>query len=154
MTRMPQQVGAFLQAKRIAVAGVSRTGGVGNAIVDKLAAAGFEPLPVNPHAAAIAGRPCYPNVGAIDGPLEAVIFASHPRYAPRFVEDCRERGVKRIWFHRSFGEGSVSAAAVRACEEAGIEAIVGGCPLMYLEPVDLGHRCMCWLLRRRGRVPS
>jgi len=30
---------------------------------------------------------------------------------------------------------------------------VGGCPLMYCEPVDFAHRCMCALLRWRGRVP-
>jgi hypothetical protein len=34
-----------------------------------------------------------------------------------------------------------------------LQCIVGGCPLMYCEPVDLPHRCMRWLLRMGGKVP-
>jgi hypothetical protein len=61
--------------------------------------------------------------------------------------------VKRVWFHRSFGTGSVSDEAVQACQNLGIDAIVGGCPMMFCEPVDVGHTCMRWWLQRRGRVP-
>jgi hypothetical protein len=48
----------------------------------------------------------------------------------------------------------VSDAALDACARAGIEPIVGGCPLMYCAPVDLAHRCMAWWLSRQGRVPA
>jgi hypothetical protein len=41
-----------------------------------------------------------------------------------------------------------------ACAEAGIRPIVGGCTLMFLEPVDIGHRCMHWWLARRHLVPA
>jgi hypothetical protein len=51
------------------------------------------------------------------------------------------------------GQGSVSEAAVKECAARGIEAIVGGCPLMFCEPVDLGHKCMKWWFQRQGRVP-
>ena len=64
------------------------------------------------------------------------------------------RGVKQVWFHRSFGGGSVSDAAVRECEARGISCLVGGCPLMYCEPVDPFHRCMRWWLRLGRRVPG
>src|SRR5574341_395545 len=48
------------------------------------------------------------------------------------------------------GLASVSEAAVRECEEHAIPCIVGGCPLMYCQPVDFGHRCMrAWLGWRR-----
>ena len=59
-----------------------------------------------------------------------------------------------MWFHRSFGEGSVSEAALQACAEFGIEPIVGGCPLMYCGPVDPGHRFFRWWLRLQRRVPG
>jgi hypothetical protein len=29
---------------------------------------------------------------------------------------------------------------------------IGGCPLMFLQPVDVAHRCMGWWLLRRGRI--
>jgi hypothetical protein len=61
--------------------------------------------------------------------------------------------VKRVWFHRSFGDGSVSEEAVSECERLGIESIVGGCPLMFCDPVDIGHKCMRWWFQRSGRVP-
>jgi hypothetical protein len=35
-----------------------------------------------------------------------------------------------------------------------MECIVGGCPLMFCDPVDVGHRCMRWWLQRQGRVPK
>jgi len=62
--------------------------------------------------------------------------------------------VRHVWFHRSFGTGSVSDAAVEACRARGIEPIVGGCPMMFCGSVDIGHACMRWWLQRRGRVPS
>ncbi len=154
MPTVPQPVVEFLKSRRIAVAGVSRTNGVGNAVLRKLRASGYDVVPVNPNAAELEGTTCYPDLASIPGALDALVFASHPRLALDMVRQGAERGIRKIWFHRSFGEGSVSAEAVRECTARGIEPIVGGCPLMYCEPVDFGHRCMCWWLRRRGRVPG
>jgi hypothetical protein len=64
-----------------------------------------------------------------------------------------ERGVGLVWFHRSFRTGSFSEPAVRECEARGIRCIVGGCPLMACEPVDVFHRGTRWWLQRQGRVP-
>ena len=154
MSTVPSSVAEFLASRRIAVAGVSRTQGVGNAVLRKLRDAGHDVVPINPHATELEGSPCYPDLKSVPGELDALVFASHPRFAADLVRQCAERGVRRIWFHRSFGEGSVADDAVRECRERGIEAIVGGCPLMYCAPVDLFHRCMCWWLRRSGRVPA
>ncbi|MBA3886013.1 MAG: hypothetical protein H0X67_09815 [Acidobacteria bacterium] len=54
---------------------------------------------------------------------------------------------------RSFGQGSVSDEAVQECGRLGLTCIVGGCLLMYCEPVDFPHRCMRAVLRWRGRLP-
>jgi hypothetical protein len=35
-----------------------------------------------------------------------------------------------------------------------VEPIVGGCPLMYCQPVDFAHRCFRWWLRWQHRVPG
>lgn len=153
MPAIPQAVAEFLNSRRIAVAGVSRTAGVGNAVLRKLRDSGYDVVPVNPNASELEGTSCYPNLAAIPGELDAVVFASHPRFAVDMVKQCEERGVRRIWFHRSFGEGSVSDDAVRECRARNIEPIVGGCPLMYCQPVDFFHKCMCWWLGKSGRVP-
>jgi len=154
MKPVPAAVAEFLSGHRIAVAGVSRRPSQpANAIYRKLKAAGHEVLPVNPNAAEVEGERCYPDLAAIPGALDGVVIATHPKAALDVVRQCRERGVRQVWFHRSFGEGSVAAEAVREAESLGRQPIVGGCPLMYCEPVDVGHRCMRWWLGRSGRVP-
>lgn len=154
MPKPPPSIAEFLRGRGFAIAGVSRQSGVGNVILRKLRSAGYEVVAVNPNATELEGAPCYPDLSAVPGALDGVIFASHPRFATDSVRQCAERGVPRIWFHRSIGEGSVSQEALRECRARGVEAIVGGCPLMYCEPVDLFHRGLCWWLSRRGRVPA
>jgi hypothetical protein len=57
------------------------------------------------------------------------------------VRACAERGVTRVWLFKGLGgRGSVSDEAVELCEQHGIEAVAGACPLMFLEPVGWFHR--------------
>jgi predicted CoA-binding protein len=155
MATLPAGIADFLSSRRIAVAGVSRTGAsAGNPVFRKLRKAGYEVFPVNPNASELEGVRAYPSVGAIGAPIDGVMIATHPDAAATVVRDAADAGVRRIWFHRSFGQGSVSDAAVDECRARGLSCIVGGCPLMFCEPVDVGHRCMRWWLQRSGRVPK
>jgi predicted CoA-binding protein len=155
VTKKPASVEAFLKGRRFAVAGVSRDPKQpANAIVRKLRTAGYEVVPINPHTAQAEGEACYPNVRSIPGAVDGVVIATHPDVALDVVRDARDRGVRHVWFHRSFGRGSVAEEAAVLGRDAGMNCIVGGCPLMYCEPVDLAHRCMCWWLGRSGRVPT
>jgi predicted CoA-binding protein len=154
MARIPDAVAAFLRGRRIAVAGVSRTGqSAGNAVLKKLRTAGFDAIPVNPLATEIDGVACYPDLASIQGALDGVVIATHPKVGADVVRQAAARGVPAVWFHRSFGQGSVSDEAVEECRRLNLTAIVGGCPLMYCEPVDVAHRCMRAVLAWRGRVP-
>jgi uncharacterized protein len=154
MATLPLPVERFLTGRRIAVAGVSRDRNQpANHVFRKLAGAGHEVLPLNPKIELVEGSPCYPDLASIPGEIDGVVIATHPDVSAAIVRQCAERGVKRVWFHRSFGDGSVSAEAVRECEARGIEAIVGGCPMMYCGKVDFAHRCMRWILGWSGRVP-
>lgn len=155
MVNVPGPVADFLRGKRIVVAGVSRDPRqAANAVYRKLRDSGFETFPVNPNAAVVEDVRCYPDLAAISGAIDGVVIATHPTRSVELVRQCGELGVPRVWFHRSFGQGSVSEEAIRECEARGIECIVGGCPLMYCAPVDLGHRCMRWWLGRQARVPG
>ena len=151
----PESVASFLRGKRIAVAGVSRDRNqAANAVFRKLKASGYEVFPVNPNATEVEGVTCYRDLAAVPGSIDGVVVATSPAASVDVVRQSKDRGVRRVWFHRSFGTGSVSDAAVRECEAQGIDAIVGGCPLMFCEPVDIGHKCMRWWLQRQGRVPK
>ena len=154
MASIPHSIAEFLRGKRIAVAGVSRSGGQpANAIYRRLRDSGYDVLPVNPRASEVEGAVCYPDVASLPGPIDGVVVATPPDVAIEVVRQCGGRNIGRVWFHRSFGSGSVSSEAVRECEKLGINVIIGGCPLMFCEPVDLGHKCMKWWLQRQGRIP-
>ena len=154
MARTPESVAAFLQGRRFAVAGVSRNPAQpANAIFRKLKHSGYEVVPINPKTPEAEGTKCYADVAAVPGSLDGVVIATAPAVSIDVVRQCANCGVKRVWFHRSIGEGSVSDDAVRECQARRIDCIVGGCPLMFCEPVDFAHKCMRWWFQRNGRVP-
>jgi predicted CoA-binding protein len=152
---LPPAVAAFLAGRRIVVAGVSRTGKApANAILRRLRECGHEAIPVNPNAAEIDGEPCWPSVTAVPGDVHAVMIATAPAVALDVARAALDRGIRHLWFHRSFGGGSVADDAVAECRRRGVEPIVGGCPLMYCGRIDPVHRVFRWWLRRQGRVPG
>jgi predicted CoA-binding protein len=124
-----------------------------NVVFRKLKGAGYDVYPVNPNASELEGAPCYRDVASIPGPLDGVVIATAPRVSADIVRQCAARGVRQVWLHRSFGAGSVADEAVRECAARQISCIVGGCPVMFVQPVDLGHRCMRWWLQHQHRVP-
>ena len=126
MARMPSNVAEFLSGKRFAVAGVSRQPQqAANAIFRKLRRSGFEVMPINPNAIEVEGVHCYADLASVPGVIDGVIVATHPRQALDIVNQCCQRDVRRVWFHRAFGQGSVSAEAVHECGARGIQCIVG-----------------------------
>lgn len=155
MSTLNEAVGDFLAQKRIAVAGVSRSGDqAANAVYKKLRDAGYQVFPVNPKAKEVEGDPCYADVKSIPGGVDAVVIATQPQVTEQIVRECAEAGISQVWMHRSFGEGSVSSEAVDFCRENNITIIPGGCPLMFCEPVDFGHKCIRWILNLTGGLPK
>ncbi len=155
MATMKEAVETFLAQKRIAVAGVSRNKNeAANVVYRKLRASGYEVFPVNPNAETVEGDTCYPDLKSVPGRIEGVVIATHPAVTEEVVRECADLGVSRVWMHRSFGQGSVSESAVDYCREKGIEVIAGGCPMMFCQPVDFGHKCMRWVLSVTGGLPK
>ncbi|MGH7450003.1 MAG: CoA-binding protein [bacterium] len=146
----------FLAQKRIAVAGVSRNpkGAAANFIYCKLRETGHEVFPVNPHATIVEGDHSYPDLKSISPPVDGIVIATRPEVAEQLVHECAEIGVLRVWMHRSFGDGSVSEIAAQFCRDHNITVIPGSCPMMFCEPVDVGHKCIRWLLRMTGGLPK
>lgn len=155
MPDAPEAIARFLRSKRIAVAGVSRNRHQpANAIFRRLRDTGHEVIAVNPRAVTVEGERCYPSLASIPQEIDAVLIATHPDVAADVVRQAADRGIRLVWFHRSFGDGSVAPDALVVCDTRGVEAIVGGCPLMYSGRVDIAHRCFRWWLEFRGRAPA
>ncbi|MDX1617200.1 MAG: CoA-binding protein [Balneolaceae bacterium] len=155
MPQLPESVERFLQGKRFAVAGVSRSGDVAaNAVYKKLKNSGYEVYPVNPNADEVEGDRCYPDIASIPAKIDGVVIGTNPKVSADIVRQSAEAGISRVWFHRSNGQGSISQEAIDECGRLGIEPITGGCPLMFIEPVDVAHKCMRWWYQKKGVVPS
>ena len=70
------------------------------------------------------------------------------------MRECADLGIKRVWMHRSFGGGSVSASGVDAGRKSGLTVIAGACPLMYGDKADFGHKCMRAVIGLTGSKPT
>lgn len=155
MTTIRHAAEDFLACRRIAVTGVSREPAThgGNLVYKRLRERGYDVFAVNPNADTLEGDPAYPDLSSIPGGVDAVVIATRPERAEATVREAADLGVTRAWMHRSFGGGSVSAAATAVGRERGMTVIDGGCPLMFAPTADGGHKVMCSLLKLTGKVP-
>ncbi len=155
MTKIKEAAADFLAQRRIAVTGVSHEpkGHGSNVVYQRLRERGYEVFAVNPNVDVVEGDPSYPNLAAIPGGVTAVVVGTRPERVDATMREAAELGITRVWMHRSFGSGSVSADAAEFGRANGITVIDGGCPLMFEPTSDGGHRFMCRLLTLTGKVP-
>lgn len=156
MPTMKDAASDFLTSKRIAVTGVSREPAShgSNLVYQRLRDRGYEVFAVNPNAKEVEGDPAFPDLASIPGGVEAVVIGTRPETAMVTVKQCAELGIKKVWMHRGFGGGSVSATAAEFGRANGLEVIDGGCPLMFDPTADGGHKVMRWMLTLTGNVPK
>lgn len=153
MPTMKEAASEFLTHKRIAVTGVSRkpTDHGSNTVFRRLRDRGYEVFAVNPNADQVEGARSYHDLRSIPGGVDAVVIATAPDKAEATMRECADLGIKHVWMHRSYGQGSVSAEATAYGREHGITVIDGGCPLMFEPTADFGHKVMRVIFG--GRVP-
>lgn len=144
-----QLINSFLEQKNIAVAGVSRNPkeAVGNLIYKKFKNAGYNVYAINPNADEIEGEKCYRSLKSVPETLDAVFISTHPDQSLNVVKECVGLGINKVWFHRAFGQGSYDPQAEKFCKENNIDAIIYGCPMMYVKPVDFGHKCIRFFMK-------
>jgi predicted CoA-binding protein len=145
---MKEAASEFLAQKRIAVTGVSRkpSDHGSNTVFKRLRDRGYQVFAVNPNADEVEGAHSYHDLRSIPGGVDAVVIATAPDKAEGTMRECSELGIKHVWMHRSYGQGSVSASATAYGREHGIAVIDGGCPLMFDPTADFGHKIMRFVL--------
>ena len=144
MATMKEAASTFLANKRIAVTGVSRKPKEhgSNVVFKRLRDRGYDVFAVNPNADEVEGAPSYHDLKSIPGGVDAVVIATAPDKAEATMRECAELGIKQVWMHRSYGQGSVSDTATAYGRLHGITVIDGGCPLMFAPTADFGHKVM------------
>jgi predicted CoA-binding protein len=144
MPTMKEAAAEFLGARRIAVTGVSRKpkDHGANTVFKRLRDRGYQVYAVNPNSEQVEGTRSYPNLAAIPGGVDAVVIATAPARAEGTMRECADLGIKQVWMHRSYGQGSVNGAATAYGRDHGITVIDGGCPCMFDPAADIGHKIM------------
>lgn len=146
---MDQAIAAFLAERRIAVVGVSRTKGFGNAAYRALKARGWDAVPVNAAADEVEGTRCFRRLEDVSPPPGAVLVVTPPARAVEVVEACARLGLGKVWLQ----QGAESEAALRLGAERGLSLVHHACVLMYAEPRGL-HRVHRWLHQLGGARPA
>lgn len=127
----------FVQGKRIAIIGASRSGKkFGNSVISELSARGYQTFLVHPEAKEIGGEPCYPNLHALKGRVDGVWICVHPQQAELALREAVQAGFQNIWLQ----QGAESPQAQATARELGVEPVTGKCILMYAPPVRSVHR--------------
>ncbi len=146
-----KSVDEFFQQKTLAMVGVSRdTKKFGYQVYRELKSKGYHLLAVNPQAQQIDGEPCYPNLRQLPEKAGGVIVMTPAAQSESVVRDAAVAGIRRVWLQ----QGSVSDAALRYCQENGIEVIANECVLMFAEPVGSFHKVHRWVWKLIGKMPK
>ena len=133
---MNQDIQDFIQGKRIAVVGVSRSGKkFGNIIYTELKQRGYQVSIVHPEAQEIGGERCYPNLAALRGQVDGVMVCVSPRQSAQVIKEAVDAGIRSIWLQL----GAESTEALAVARELGVTSITGKCILMYVQPVRSFH---------------
>jgi len=144
----------FLAQKRLAIVGVSRLPkDFSRMLFREFLQHGYDAIPVNPEAAELDGRRCYPNLEAVEPAVDTVLLMTSPAVSDRVVRDCARLGVRRVWMYRAHGQGAVSPDAVQFCESNHISVVPGQCPMMFLAETSWFHRLHGFLKKVFGTYP-
>lgn len=133
---MDPKIQDFVQAKRLAIVGVSRSEQkFGTAIYKELKARGYDVFGVNPNMDAIDGESCYASVGDLAGKVDGVVICVPPQKAAGVVREAAAAGITKIWLQ----QGAQSLETSKAAREAGVSPVEGKCILMYAGEVKSVH---------------
>jgi len=141
MSITPYSLQEVLHPRSIAILGASRSPQKwGNVAAKQLLAGGFpgEVYLINPSVPEILGRPTYPNLTAVPGPVDLAVIATAFPHVEKSVDDCIAHGVKGIvvitaGFSETGPQGRErEQQLVARCHEHGIRIIGSNCMGLYV----------------------
>ena len=151
---MKKIIEAFVNDKTLALVGASaNTKKWGYMLTKALIKKGYTVVPVNPNYQEIDGMKCYGSVTEIPSTIQNVIIATPPGQSEKVANDCVAKGIKRVWFIKGGGEGSLSDKALEICRTNNIEVVYGFCPMMFFPPVGI-HKLHLKIKEWKGSVPA
>ncbi len=133
---MNQAIQDFVACQRIAVVGASRGGKkFGNAAAKELQTRGYQVFIIHPEAQEIDGQPCYPNLSALQGQVDAVFISVPAAQAAAVMREAASLDIRHVWLQ----QGAESPELLALGEELGLSLVSKKCVLMYAPPVKSYH---------------
>ena len=146
-----KDIEAFLNAKTIALVGVSRDNKkFSNTVFRELLKKKWNVIPVNPVVESIEGCTCYPTLAEIPVQIDAVISMAPKDKTDEITAQLVKRGIKLFWIHQKLD----TPAALKLCNENNITCITGECILMFADPVGSFHKFHRWIKKVFGTYPA
>ena len=84
---------------------------------------GFDVTPVNPGHKSILGRPCYPSLAEVPGPIDIVDVFREPSALPAIAEQAVAAGAKVLWMQ----SGIVNEEAAEIARRGGLDVVMDRC---------------------------
>jgi len=135
-------VDSFLAEKKLAIAGVSRSGKkFGNSLLRELQSKGYELYPIHPSANEIDGVSCYHDVKSLPCKVGGLIVVLHPSETEKIVAEAAEAGINKIWLQN----GAESDTAIEFCQSKNIDVVHHKCVLMFAQPSGFFHKAHRWI---------
>ncbi len=133
---MNQAIQDFVACRSIAVVGASRGGKkFGNAAAKELQTRGYQVFIIHPEAQEIDVQPCYPNLSALRGQIDAVFISVPAVQAAAVMREAASLGIRHVWLQ----QGAESSELLALGEELGLSLVSKKCVLMYAPPVKSYH---------------
>ncbi len=130
-------VDEFIAQDTLAVIGVSHDRRkFGNIVYRDLRDKGYRVLAVHPNHNTVEGGPCYPDLASLPEPVDGIVVVVPPHVTEQIVREADAIGIKRVWLQ----PGAASAAAIRYCEEHGLDVIYDECVMVLAPPMAAGRR--------------
>jgi acyl-CoA synthetase (NDP forming) len=142
MSRNLYSLEEVFQPRSVAILGASRAPQKwGHVAAKQLMQGGFpgDIYLINPGVSEILGRPTYPSLQAVPGPVDLAVIATSFPHVSQAVDDCIAHGVKGIviitaGFSETGPEGrTLEQQLVARCREHGIRIIGSNCMGLYVQ---------------------
>ena len=116
---------ALMQStRRIALVGLSNNPDRPSyRVAQYLIAAGYDVVPVNPGLREVLGRVCYPNLRAIEGPVDMVDVFRRSEEVAAITDDAIAIGAKSLWLQL----GVIDEASAERAAAAGLAVVMDRC---------------------------
>lgn len=130
-------INEFIAQNTLAVVGVSRDRlKFGNIVYRDLRNKGYRVLAVHPAHDTVEGDPCYPDLASLPTRVDGIVVVVPPSVTEQIVREADALGIKRVWLQ----PGAESAAAIRYCEEHGLDVVYDECVMVLAPAQAVGQR--------------